>query len=312
MKISSISNNQIYSSKLTHNNAAPSFGSKKRVSENPLLDLYIKDIKKNKPISRKREKELALKIKNGGEEALKARNELMAAHLSLVIDRAIRREKNSDMQLMDLIQEGNLGLYRATGSYNGLYAFSTYAVPWIDSYMKRAEYTKYFLIKLPTNAGMDIFSIKKAITELTQKFNRPPTISEISRQSKLSVRKILTYLKFTNKPLSINNIIDRDDKDSTEYEEIMHNKDSETPTEILDKKILEDYIKRCMEGLSEKTKQQLILSYGLFGSPQLSLKEIAEMYNVSYQAVQNHLKKAYAHIKKCCMADDKSREFVKN
>ena len=293
--------------------ANPAFKGDKSDDDSDLFDLYLHDIKKYKRINRAKERELAKKIKAGGEIAQNARNELLNANLRLVVDRAQIRKKHSPMPIMDLIQEGNMGAYKATEKYNGDYAFSTYATPWIDVYMRNAEYLKYSFIKLPANTGAYLKQITDAEEQMLKEGVKI-TIKEISKRTHFSPNRIKALLNFVNGIKSLNEKIGESDSASDEYQDLLADSKAESPAAVLDKKILESDIRRILSRLNDARREQIILYYGLFGNPELTQKEIGKMYNSSYQAVQNRLRKSMEQLQQTSSLQKyKSiKEFLEN
>ena len=310
MKILSVKNNAYRSCK-KENISKSSFKANMYGAESHLLNLYMADIKKYKRINREKEQELARRIHRGGEDGQKARMELMTANLRLAAGRAVLMKKNTDIPIMDLIQEANLGLYKATEKYNGSYAFSTYATQWIDMFMKRAEYTKYSFIKQPSNTGYFMNRILNAQQEL-RNAGIEPTIEEISKKTNFSVTVIKRILASKDAIISLNKKLDEEDSGSDEAQAFIVNDKSENQAEILDRKNIENALKKYMNRLNENSRQQIILLYGLFGLPQLSLTEIAQKYNSTYQAVQHHIKKGMKRLRILCSTNEEMKEFLKN
>lgn len=288
-KVNNISNN--------HNRI--SFKSNDESGSYDSFGVYRNEIKKYKRISRKEEIELSQEIKKGGESGRKALNKLVLANLLLVVDRATKRKEkhHSKMDIMDLIQEGNNGLYKAALRYNGANAFSTYAVAYIDGYMKVAEYYKHRIIRLPVGVINDIDFLNKKISELEQKLSRKPTIDEISVGTKLSKKKIENLLKNSSDAISLYEKIYSDNNDDKRLIDIISEENIELPYEYIDRKIMEENINSMLNLLNEKQRKILISRFGLFGAPVLLQKEIAKDLNISYQAVQKHIKNALDMLK---------------
>ena len=296
MKILPLSNRNFYTDKREKPQNKVSFGSDTEEEVDNTLNLYLEDIKKYKRISRQREIELAKKLHGNPQEIQEARTALINANLRLVVNRARKRAGYSNVPIIDLIQEGNLGLYRATMDYNSKYAFSTHAVFWIDEYMKKAEYSKYSIIKLPQHTNAYLGKLNAEIMSLREKLGRTPTLSEISAKTKFTVKTIKYLMQLANGTVSLNDtIIDEKGKKKELIDTIPSN--TKNPAEQANKKNMEDLSKKLLSCLSETTKQQMIYYFGLFDNPPLTLTEIAQMYKISYQAVQNKIKNAIMKIK---------------
>ena len=162
--------------------------------ENEILTAYIKQIQSYPLLSAEQEKNLAKKIQNGD---YKAKLQLINSNLRLVITVAKKYSKDSDL-LMDIIQEGNLGLITAAGKFNESYGtrFSTYAFPWITQSILRFLQSKTSAINLPYRKKEQILQIKNYCNVLSQKLGRNPSIEEVALYMNIPAKKIQTLLEF--------------------------------------------------------------------------------------------------------------------
>ena len=256
---------------------------------------YLKDIRKYSGINRKEERKLAENIKKGGKKAEKAREKLMLSNLRLVIDR-VKKRKNNRLPLMDLIQEGNRGLYRATEDYNGEYAFSTYASNWIDSFMRRAEHTQSRIIRLPDGVELKIEAMKRIADTLFNELCRKPTIGEISQKMNLRAEEIKDLIKVSCRVSSLDKTIGTQDDEDTFYK-FIQDETIQSPSVYTDKKILEKEVVKMLKCLSPSQREVVIMNFGLFGNTPMTTIAIAEKLNISHQAVNIRIKNALQRLR---------------
>ena len=262
------------------------------------LRLYIKELTSYPRINREEEISLAEKIEKGGEKAKEARDKLFLSNLRLVVDRAVKRRiLIPKLDIMDLIQEGNKGLYRATKDYNGENAFSTYAIGWIDNHMQRAEDNQYRIIRLPVNVEYEILALKKVIRSLSNDLRREPSLQEISQKTKMPIQKIRKLIALSCDIESLDKKV-MGEKSSTSFYNFIEDEKIQKPTEITDKGILKERLKIILNCLNKSQRESVILYFGLFGNPPLQEKEIAEKLNITHQAVSCRLINAMKNLRK--------------
>ena len=166
-----------------------------------LMDTYLKEINTFQLLTAKEEFSLGTSIQKGD---LKAKNKLVQSNLRLVVSIA-KRYSNSNLQLIDLIQEGNIGLIIASERYDPTkkIKFSTYATWWIKQRISRALSDQSRTIRLPDYITTEINKMKKIIFKLTQQLGRSPKDSEISHESNLPIEKIKFFKQISDPPLSL-------------------------------------------------------------------------------------------------------------
>lgn len=259
-------------------------------------DIYIKDVNRIPLLSPEEEYELAIKISQGDEEAKQA---LCTHNLKLVISIASQyHTSEAHMTLMDLIQEGNLGLMAAVDhfDYTKGYRFSTYATWWIRQKMLRAMSEQGSTIRLPSYLRDNITKMKKTIAMFEQDYGREPTLTEISEEMKLPTEKVVVLIQHESAMLSLHLPIKKDEGDTT-LEDIIEDVDAETPESIYMTKELSRLLNEILDMIPENEKYILECRYGLNGKEQQTLQQIGDTMNVSRERIRQIQRKAEQRIK---------------
>ena len=255
------------------------------------LGAYLKEIGKFPLLTKDEEITLGLKVQ---EKDKKARESLINSNLRLVVFIA-RKYQNKGMDLLDLINEGNIGLMNAVDKYDPTmgYRFSTYATWWIRQAITRFLEDKSKNIRISSNLHNRIFQLKKIEETLTIKLNRKPTEEELSEALKLSIPQIENierHLKDMN-TVSLNQNISDESKD--ELEDLIMDKKNPSPEEIVVDNALKFYVRELLEN-SDLTKRELEiinLRFGLNGNNTMTLKEISKIYHVTKECIRQIEKK---------------------
>ena len=176
-----------------------------QVNVNDPVKMYLKDIGRLPLLTAEEERELSKIIKEGGEQAAYARNRLIESNLRLVVSIAKRYQNKYNMQFLDLIQEGNLGLSRAVEKfdYTKGYKFSTYGTWWIRQSITRAISDQAHTIRIPVHMVETISRQRRAERELTQELGREPTLEEIAERLETTVQKVAEIQRISQDPISL-------------------------------------------------------------------------------------------------------------
>ena len=260
------------------------------------FDTYIKMIKQYKKLTRKEEVALAKKIKNGGLEAQKARETLTTSNLSLVVYAAKIKAQKSKLSLIDLIQEGNIGLYRATENYNGETAFITYAMSYIIGKMVRAEKNQVRLIRLPEYISEIIANIKKAEESLYQKYTRDPKPEEIAQELNITENKVKFIQNCSKKIESIDEKL-HDESDSIVVKDIIKDTNPLQIYKEVQREELKEALFDILKTFSKKSRDVVVKYFGLDGSAPCSITEIAKQRGTSRAATHGVLKRALKRLR---------------
>lgn len=257
-----------------------------------VLNAYSKAIDKYTVLTKEEEQDLAKKIKAGDE---KAKEDFINANLKLVIKFA-DQYMGQGLELMELIQEGNIGLIDAVEKfdYKKGVKFSTYAAFWINQRIQRAIENKGKTIRIPSRKVQKIRKLNKTEKLLTQKLEREPKEIDLAREMNLSIEEI-KELKQANENLTSLDVFVSEEKDIFLKDLIP---DETQPFEqIIENKEIRQQLKNILEKLSEFEKEVLELYYGLNGNV-YTLEEISKKLNIDIKEVKLTQKNALVKIRR--------------
>lgn len=242
---------------------------------------YIRNINYYPLLDFNQEQQLARKLKGGDK---RAREKLIKSNLKLVIKIALQYYKPR-FNLMDLIQEGNVGLIVAVDKFDHRkrLRFSTYSSWWIKHYISRSILKREFHINLPLRKGELLFKVEKTICILFKKLNRLPNVREIEMDLGISSDKIKEVLEYIFPVLSLDSII-KPDSDISLMDMIGSNE--YRPDHIVFRNDLYEYELKILNSLVKKEAEVLKYRYGFYDGKKLSLKAVAKIFGVSPEAIR--------------------------
>ncbi|MEK7552180.1 MAG: sigma-70 family RNA polymerase sigma factor [Patescibacteria group bacterium] len=251
------------------------------------IQMYLKEIGQYPLISGAQEKELAKKIQTGDEEA---KNILARSNLRLVVSIAKKYVGRSpDLTLLDLIQEGNLGLFKAVDKFdwNKGFKFSTYATWWIRQAITRSLADQSRTIRVPVHMVETIAKYKQVVRRLAQDLGRDPLQEEIAIEMNLDVDKIYNIEKIDQSTVSLESPAgpDEDDGKSTLGDFIADDKIL-SPSEETSRRIVADQVKDILNDLPPKERRILEMRHGLVDGITHTLEEVGREFGVTRERIR--------------------------
>ena len=262
------------------------------------IQMYLKEIGQYPLINAAQEKELAKRILAGDNEA---KNLLAKANLRLVVSIAKKYVGRSpDLTLLDLIQEGNLGLFRAVDKFDWTkgFKFSTYATWWIRQAITRALADQSRTIRVPVHMVETIAKYKQVVRRLSHELGREPLAEEIAMEMDMDVDKIYQIEKIEQDVVSLENPVgdDGDDGKSTLQDFIPDDKIL-SPEQESSRRILRDQVNMILNDLSEKERKILEMRHGLNDGITHTLEEVGKEFGVTRERIRQIEAKAHEKIR---------------
>ncbi len=257
------------------------------------ISWYLDQINKIELLSREEEDLLARGARDGDEEC---KNKLIKANLRFVVSIA-KKYQTSGISLLDLINEGNMGLIKAAEKFDpdrGFH-FISYAVWWIRQAIILAISQKASLIRLPLNRTADIQKIEKVHKKLEHKLGREPTASEIAEELDMDDEEINHLRNITQDYISLDSTYG-ESEDTTILSMIVDQRTDSPDKKVLDES-LSDALNFILSTLTESEQQILRMRYGLDGYEPMSLQQIGDKFNLSKERIRQIEKKAIRRLR---------------
>ncbi len=261
------------------------------------IQIYLKEIGKVSFLTAKEEKELAKRIEKGDEEA---KNRLALANLRLVVSIAKRYVgRSSNLTLLDLIQEGNIGLFRAVKKFDWRrgYKFSTYGTWWIRQAVTRALADQARTIRIPVHMIETISKYTKVRKSLLQELGREPLPEEIAAEMGIELDKVLHIRKIAQKAISLETPVGEDEQDSVLAEFIKDEK-MPLPSVTSARKLLKRRLEEISRGLTPRELKILSMRFGLKNGVLHTLEEVGEVFGVTRERIRQIQAKSLEKIRK--------------
>lgn len=258
------------------------------------IKAYIKEIRKIPLLTAKEEVDLSRKAKKGDKAA---RERMIRSNLRLVINIA-KRYIYLGIPLMDLIEEGNMGLMKAVEKFNPNkgFRFSTYAAWWIRQSITRSVFDQSRTIRIPVYVNELLAKYKKTNERLTGKLKRSPSDAEVAKSMKTTSEKISKIRTYVAKTSSLDAPID--EEGGNEIIDLIEDKTIESPDKEIDQFLNKERLNDMLGTISEREKDVLDLRFGLKDGKICTLAEVSEHLGVSRERVRQIEENALKKLKK--------------
>ncbi len=267
------------------------------VPEAPGVDdpvrMYLKEIGKIPLLSFEEEIELAKRMEAGDTEA---KERLAEANLRLVVSIA-KRYSGRGMQLLDLIQEGNLGLIKAVEKfdYRKGYKFSTYATWWIRQAITRAIADQSRTIRIPVHMVETINRMIRTSRQLVQELGREPTTEEIAEKMGVSAERVEELRQISLEPVSLESPVG--DEEDSHLGDFIQDENMAAPADEAAYSLLREQLEEVLDGLSEREKMVLKLRFGLEDGRPHTLEEVGKQFHVTRERIRQIEAKALRRLR---------------
>ena len=244
--------------------------------------MYLKEIGQIPLLDLETETELARKMYEGDEDA---KNRLVESNLRLVVSIA-KRYMGKGMVLLDLIQEGNLGLMKAVEKfdYTKGYKFSTYATWWIRQAISRAIADQSRTIRIPVHMVETIHKVSRSQRQLLQEYGREATSDEIAADIGMNADKVREIMKISQDPVSLETPIG--EADDSHLSDFIPDDDTPTPVDEASYHILREQLGEVLHTLTPREEMVLKLRFGLVDGRTRTLEEVGQEFNITRERIR--------------------------
>ena len=252
------------------------------------IRLYLREIGKIPLLTPEQETELARRMSEGDEDA---RRQMSEANLRLVVSIA-KRYVGRGMHLLDLIQEGNLGLMKAVEKfdYTKGYKFSTYATWWIRQAITRAIADQARTIRIPVHMVETINRVLRTSHSMVQKLGREPTTSEIAQELHMDVCKVEEILKIAQEPVSLETPIG--EEEDSHLGDFIQDDEASQPSEEASYTLLREQLEDVLATLTPREEEVLRMRFGLRDGKPHTLEEVGKEFDVTRERIRQSESKA--------------------
>jgi len=259
------------------------------------IQMYLREIGKAPLLKSAEEVEYAKRIEKGDATA---RKKLTEANLRLVVSIA-KKYMGRNLGLLDLIQEGNLGLFRAVEKFDWRrgYKFSTYATWWIRQAITRAIADQSRTIRIPVHMVETLNKYAQAERQLVQDLGREPLPEEIASEMGIEVEKVYHLKKISQETVSIDTTVGEDDEEDSKLGDFIVDDNSTMPADVAGRQILKGYVQKVLKDLDPREQKILKMRFGLDDGVTHTLEEVGKEFGVTRERIRQIESKALERIK---------------
>ena len=270
--------------KVTPKNSNPANNEVVQATSDNVLQNYLREISAYPQLTQEEETELAKRIEQGD---LEAKQKLIQSNLKLVITIARKAIHMSGLPIVDLIQEGNMGLMIAAEKFNYKlgYRFSTYAGWWVKQSMFKAISEQSHCMKIPVYIQETLSKFSKVKSQMEQETNETVKTEDVAKKMNIAPDKIETFLSAYTKTISIENGMERGDGKELNVADILAD-DTSLISANVEYQGLKDDIQNVLSNLKEREQEIVKMRYGLGDTERYTLEEIGNLYGVTKECIR--------------------------
>ena len=260
------------------------------IRESKSIDQYFLEIGNVDLLTPNEEIDLAIKIKNGDEDA---QEKLVKANLRFVVSVA-KHFQNQGLSLGDLISEGNIGLIKAAQRFDETrgFKFISYAVWWVRQGIMQAIADQSRVVRLPLNRVSNLTKISKAFRDLEQEFERKPTTEELAKILDMTTDEVAYALQISGRHISMDAPLKAGDENKNSLMDVLPNEHQPLPDKDLMNESLKNELANALSILSKREAEVIKLAFGIGAGNKATLEEIGERFNLTRERIRQIKEKA--------------------
>jgi len=271
------------------------------IRESKSIDQYFLEIGNVDLLTPDEEVDLAIKIKNGDEDA---QEKLVMANLRFVVSVA-KHFQNQGLSLGDLISEGNIGLIKASQRFDETrgFKFISYAVWWVRQSIMQAIADQSRVVRLPLNRVGNLTKISKAFRDLEQEFERKPTTEELAKILDMTTDEVAYALQLSGRQVSMDAPLKAGDENKNSLMDVLPNEHQPLPDKDLMNESLKNELANALSILSSREAEVVKLAFGIGSGNKATLEEIGERFNLTRERIRQIKEKALRKLRGSKMSD---------